>query len=256
MKQEYKYENGEITAYDDKEGFIDSIEYQDNIKDIFIKENIIEQIEEDIPLLKNEIANIKKHLKKLKKTVWVPVIGLFLTSLLAPSFTVYIISSAAKVSFATIDLVATVSLSKMLTLFFCPVFTVIGGLMSYENYHFYKNKKKELNGKTTEVELLEKDLKEEKESLEILKQDKRKDKEEKIKNNPKQKIDNKTYLNYLKDIRALYFDIGYNEQKYIKYYNKNKLNKKMKKYYSDESIEIIEKEIKEKVKSLNKEKKN
>lgn len=255
MKQDYKYENGEITAYDDKKGFIDSIEYQDNIKDIFIKENIIEQIEEDIPLLKNEIENIKKHLKQLKKTVWVPVIGAFLISLLAPVFTVYIISIAAKLSYTYVDMIGNVSLTKMLTLFFCPVFSFLGGLISYENYNFYKKKKKELNGKITEVNLLEKDLTEEKESLEILKQDKRKDKEEEIKNNPKQKIDNITYLNCLKDLRALYYDIGYNEQKYIKYYYKNILNKKMKKYYYDESIEIIEKEIQEKVKRLTKEKK-
>ena len=41
------------------------------------------------------------------------------------------------------------------------------------------------------------------------------------------------------------YDCGYNEEKYQRYYEKGKLYKKLRKYYSEYDIELIEEYLKE-----------
>jgi hypothetical protein len=51
---------------------------------------------------------------------------------------------------------------------------------------------------------------------------------------------------FLKDTLYLYFDLGYNGEKYYKYYLQGKLDRKLDKYYNDTGIEIAKEYLEEK----------
>lgn len=245
MKQEYIYDEGKITAYDDEIGLCKSIEYQDNIENIFLTENTIEITEDVLPKLKNKKSNYEQNLKEMSKNIYGLLIFLIIIALFAPTLTCHLISAVGKISFSSIT-VANIHLAPLLTIFFCPIFTLIGLTKVFATKSDIKTLKRKINGLNTEIGFLEKKLEKEKENLNNLKNDKTRELEEEMKIKPKRKINNERVINNLKELRDLYFNIGYYEKKYTKYYDNGKLNQKLRKDYSKEEINIIEEEIKQK----------
>lgn len=54
------------------------------------------------------------------------------------------------------------------------------------------------------------------------------------------KVDDKEEISQLLSYGSLYYDCGYNENKYIKYYQKGILNKKLLGRYTEYGVELIE----------------
>ena len=124
---------------------------------------------------------------------------------------------------------------------------IIAGLVSVneaEFYSRYKEAKGKENGINSELEYLKKQIVLEKQKLEELKKDKSRDKEDKRFRIVK--VDDKPRLDILQSRLKLYYDLGYNGKKYYKYLLKRKLDKKLKKYYNEEEIELAKEYLEEK----------
>ena len=102
--------------------------------------------------------------------------------------------------------------------------------------------------------ILQKQLVEEKQELKDLKQEKKRDEEDK--EFRVVQVDDKQQLKALKSYLGLYFDLGYNEEKYFRYYQQDKLDEKLGEQYTVAGIEIAKKYLKEKGPTLVKRKNN
>ena len=111
----------------------------------------------------------------------------------------------------------------------------------YSDYKDCKNTEKGIN---SELEYLKNQITIEKQKLEELQKDKKK--------NGKDKkfevvtVDDKAKLAELKSDSDFYYNLGYNENKYFKYYQQGKLDYKLKKDYTDAGIEAAKKYLEEK----------
>ena len=69
------------------------------------------------------------------------------------------------------------------------------------------------------------------------------------------KVDDKKQLQTLKQYLNFYYDLGYNEEKYFKYYQQGKLDDKLRKRYNDTGVEAAKEYLEEKGPTLVKRKK-
>ena len=122
--------------------------------------------------------------------------------------------------------------------------TLFGSLFATSTYSKYKTNKKRLLANESKKEAIEKSLVKEKEKLEEL---------NKIQK-PIESEDNITstkveYLNKLKVLRnilEIYYQCGYNKNKYERYLQNGILEKKLSRYYTLEEIKLIREYLEEK----------
>ena len=113
----------------------------------------------------------------------------------------------------------------------------------YGSYQRYKNNKKAINGEISKKLEIEKILREEKQTLEKLKQE-----EQKMKSDLffyKKECCNLEQLRKIRNYLMLYYDCGYNREKYQKYLEQGKLDKKLRRYYNEHGIELIKENLEE-----------
>lgn len=126
---------------------------------------------------------------------------------------------------------------------FNPIFLMGGiiipafSLLDVFKYFDYKQMKKEKQGDILEYNYLSKKLEQEKSKLEELK------KEQVIISDPQEfkveKVDDLERLKELRNKLSLYNRLGYNMNKYYRYYQAGKLEKKLSRQYDESSISEI-----------------
>lgn len=226
MIQDYKIKNGNILIYDDKKGFI-NCEYQDNIDEILIQENVIEKLIEDINKTKFDKIQDELHFNnnyskksKLITAIFNSSISLILSFLVFYSVPLFALILATLASIITNGVLFLADLEPKIEL---------------------KNK---INASTVEVEQLEKLLEKEQEKLNFLKNNKQKSK---LVNKPHTfKERNKERLEEIDNLKELYRMCGYYAKKLLRYQEKGILKDKVDKSYTDDDLIIIENIIKEK----------
>ena len=111
-------------------------------------------------------------------------------------------------------------------------------------YRDYKKSIKKEKGINNELEFLKKQLVIEKENLDELKKDKTRNKEnEEFR---VVKVDDLEVLKILESWLNLYYDLGYDGEKYYKYYLQGKLDDKLGEYYNKTGINAAKRYLEEK----------
>ena len=240
MNQGYTYKEGKAIVKTDK-GVKEPIEYYDNLNEALVQENLIETMENNILSLEKE----SEEYKKINKKPYIPIY--LLTELLmaivaAPAWAYLLGNSDVYVSFA-----------NSIFLIFPVVFLPLGSCIELGMYRNHKNLLKEEKGINSELEFLKKQVIVEKEKLNTLKKEKNIDK-----NNGKIRVVEVSDLELLKRLKKsldLYFDLGYNEDAYYKYYQNNTLDANLSQDYNGAEIEIAKKYLEEKGPKLTKKRK-
>lgn len=241
MNKEYTYVEGKIIVRSE-EGNHTITDYYDNIESALIYENVIEVIQNRI----NYLENISFNNRKFFPTV---LCGVTITSLLGSPLIIKFTNP--NMFYETINTIfGNINNALLSTISTCTLVIPIGGLYSFKDYYFYNEERKNSNGRKCELEYLKEELEKSIIHLAKLKKDKSREKED---NKFRQiKVNDVNELHKIKYYCDLYFDFGYNEDKYYKYYKKFKLNKKLKNRYDSIDIEFIEKKFMENIRGSKK----
>ena len=243
MNMEY-YHNYKIVKVRDENGNEREIEYTDNIKDILTCENVIEQAG-------IELSKIQKWLNnhEPEKT----------NSLLFKTMPIYMPIVVGGITYAASPLVVgdNNDLKSIFVISSVCGMTVFSGLASIINS--FGNKvgnivsTKEYSGKKAELYAIMEIFKYSIEQLEEL-NNKKTNVTDDYKSNDiiLEKLNPDFTQEWLEYYECLFNSIGYNERKYIKYYNKGILDSKLSKKYVEDDVELVKKYIEDRVKVLKK----
>ena len=250
MNKEYMYIDGKVVISDEN-GKQTLTEYSDNLDAILAQENVIETMENRILELEKDSQFYKKNSRKhyipteLPITVLMATVGINLFS--------YFLSDTNPFITSVDTVFGVVNEAVLYSSLFAIIFIPIGAIYEVRSYRQYKNEKRRKKGTNSELEFLQKQIIEEKQVLEDLKKKKKRDEENK--KFRVVKVDDKQQLQALKSNLSLYFDLGYNGEKYFRYFQQGKLDAKLRKHYNDTGIEIAKKYLEEKGPTLVKRKK-
>lgn len=235
MHKEFIYVGRNIIVEDEK-GNKTIRENSDNLEEILKQENVIELIENTINELKEEINYYEK--KSLKKFIPYMLISL-------PIFDIvlyFTIGNMYLSNFGTINSFIKCSLATTLAL--SPL--VCAEIISYVHY---KSAKKIIKGCKNQLDFLEKQLEKEKEILIELKNKEKRIKQEKEFKTPK--IEPSKKIEKLEDNYSMYYDLGFNEDRYLRYFQKGNIDRLLQeKEYNDEQIEVAHLYLESKAKTL------
>lgn len=237
MNKEYVYLNGKCVV-EDENGERRLEEYTDKTDEILVTENVIETLENDLRETRQEIKK-RKGLIKSDRNVTIfsaisfalipPVIQLFLIFLVGPG--------------ASAILAETSFLLPFLKGFILSVTAFFGGIFTFSSYRSYRRNKKRVNGLLSEKKAIEETLEHEKEHLLDLQIEKQKTlhTEEYF----EKEVPDLEELRDLRNYLNLYYDCGYHKEKYGRYLQNGKLEKKLGKYYNEKGLELIEEYLEE-----------
>lgn len=240
MNKDYIYMDGKVIISDEN-GHKEPIEYYDNLDKVLVQENLIESIQNEINTLKKKSIAYNKIGRHY---IPIALISLLIFSfIICPAFLNFV--SDGKAFNTLIDSIfGPINVGSFLDIVVSGIsapFFIFGELCEYKQYKDAKKAKKGIN---SELEFLEKQLEKEKEQLESLKQEKTKNNED---NNFRTvKVDDLQQLKMLRNYLELYFDLGYNGEKYYQYYEQGKLDKKLEKNYDSEAIQLAKEYLEEK----------
>ena len=247
MNMEY-YHNYKIVKVRDENGNEREIEYTDNIKDILTCENVIEQAGV-------ELSKIQKWLNNHEPEIT--------NNLFFKTMPIYMPIVVGGITYAVSPLVVGDNNDLKSIFVVSSVFgmTVISGMYSIINS--FGNKvgnivsTKEYSGKKAELYAMMEIFKDSIERLEKLCNNKKTSVGDSYKSNDivLEKLNPDFTQEWLEYYEYLFNSIGYNERKYIKYYNKGILDSKLSKKYVEDDVELAKKYIEDRVKVLKKEKK-
>ena len=242
MNKEYTYLNGKVIISDEN-GVHTEIDYCDNIDEILVKENLIEEIENKIKDLSNEC---KKYNIKKKFIPHATYVAFLASAIISPLL--FFILTGSNLFFAN---------SKIILFFYIKTlssFLPLGIIIDSEIYYNHKDNLNEFNGINSELNYLKSQLKKEKENL-IKLQNEKNTKRILDKQYCFKTVDDLKQLKRIKFYLNLYYNLGYNENKYYRYFQQGKLDKKLQKSYIKEEIDIAKEYFEEKEKVLVKKKK-
>ena len=250
MNKEYTYIDGKVIISDEN-GKQKPVEYYDNLDDVLVQENLIETIEDIIAELEKE----SKLYKKCNRKHYIPFIlpTFALMTIIGVPIIFYCFTGTNPFTISVDSIFGVVNQGVLLGSSFSTVLLPFGALVEFDMYRQHKDSLKEEKGVNSTLEFLQKQLIEEKQALEDLKKEKKRDEENK--EFRVVEVDDKQQLNTLKDYVELYFDLGYNAEKYLRYYQQGKLDKKLRKHYTDKGIEVAKEYLEEKRPTLVKKKK-
>ena len=236
MNEWYTYIDGKVIISDEKGNHTQS-EYYDNLDKVLVQQNIIEEMENKIKELTQEREKYKiKHFPYLSLTIGTVVVA---TPLLLWSLTG---TNPYLLDFETVY--GSFNLVSFLTAINGAWALPIGSSLSLYDYSNYKNKIKKVNGINSELEFLKLQVEREKETLISLQSNKTRN-NEKIECKSVQ-VDDLQQLKMLKKHLELYYDLGYNEDRYRRYYQHQNLDKKLERLYSESEIVLAKEYFKEK----------
>lgn len=212
--------NKEFIEVDDKiiitndEGMKRPVNYRDNMEDILISEDIIEEIENTIPTIKNKLENLEKN----KSFINIRPIGIMVCSILI-----------------TMIILPYIGLFSLILPCVCGIVSKIFHKWDKEDY---ENTKNALN---SQLELLEKTLEEENKKLTELINDRKIELQGKNNYKP-QKVDKKL-LEKLRVLLKFYYKCGYYKNEHKEYLDKGILEKRLSSSYSKEEIELVKEHL-------------
>lgn len=237
MNKNYVYKDGKVVIIDEN-GNQKEVDYYDNLNEVLVKENIIETIEQEIKQLEYEISS-SKDLSKFVK--WLNILFPFFATTIIATILIWLFS-------------ASMGPNSLFTVLSCYGYlSGSGAIFSLCEYIKEKKLVREQKGKETQLEYLEKDLEDLKEEIKQLKLDKTNSK--KLEEFSISKVDSKEELKGLREYLTFYYNLGYNEQKYFKYYQQGKVYDKLNRSITDLGIEFINNHFEEKGPTLVKKRK-
>ena len=218
-------------------------EYSSKIEDILVQENLIEIIENELMELKKQQERIVENKKNKKIIMLLP----FIVGIIGITFVSILISALSSGETISTTIFGIRSISEII-IFSCTVtYFPVAVCLSIGEYFDYKKTLKKEKGIENQLLKLSETLKEEKEYLERIK---RENLSSESQNNEKKLkigiIDDKEILVNLRQLINLFYDCGYNEDKYYRYYQNGALKEKLYSHYTDEGIEMIEEYLEEK----------
>jgi len=230
MNKEYNYVDDKVIVKN-QNGEVSIREYSDNINEILEQENLVEIIDERLSALSKESDKFKSKRKFVPLALYSTLFGLALIIPLMMG-----IYSGINPYLITVDTIYGPINGVLLMTAFCSIFAIpLSTFLTYIDYSNYKKRNNHKNAIDTEIEYLTLKLDKETNKLNELNNDK---------NVSNHSIN--TYINQINDLETLrklrsytemYYDLGYNEKKYLKYLNKGTLQKDLNIYYNDEQIE-------------------
>lgn len=243
MNKEYLYLDGKCIVYDengaikDQNGKIDLKEYSSNFDEILVQENIIESLENDLDETDKDIKKRKEAVKSNKSTTWFSAISFGTLPFIVQQLLKFLIGKEELLMLMSTNDAASIVI-KGVTIVLTAVF---GGVFTFSSYTSYKYNKKRLNGQLRKKEEIEKTIEKEKEKLEDLNKTREYAKLEE--NICSKKVSHLYRLTRLRDYLDIYYSCAFNREIFQKYLQANKLEKKLRKYYNDEEIELIRQEL-------------
>ena len=239
MNKECVYVDEKIVVSDES-GNNRIIENSDKINEILVQENVVEVIEKKTLELKEKLIKNKVSKHFIPEYFLATICGLIISYL---SF-----KYVFKVNILTDLIIGPFNPIFLMGGIIIPAFS----LFDVFRYFDYKQMKKEKQGDILEYNYLSKKLEQEKSKLEELK------KEQVIISDPQEfkveKIDDLERLKELRNKLSLYNRLGYNMNKYYRYYQAGKLEKKLSRQYDESSISEIKEYFETKDSSLVKKK--
>ena len=223
MNKGLTYIDGKVIVSDEN-GNHTQIDYYDNIGNVLVKENLIEDLENKIKKLKEE-----SKYYPIKKNIPLFTYIYLVAALLLPTLFVSLTSGTSPINFTP----EIIDLDLLLTGLLAPVFLITGIATDISRYKRSKKGK----GIKNEIDYLTKELERQKEKLVELQNNKTK--EFKSKESYSLKVDDLKKEKYADDFKRiseelnLYYNLGYKEKKYYRYYQKRLLDDKLKEKDSD-----------------------
>lgn len=247
MNKEYTYLDGKVIV-EDENGKKRVTEYSDKLDEILVQENLIEVMENMLSEVDKKIQDDDSRLKKDKKGIFSPLIQAIIMTVFIPLFLKLLIGDIASMPLglpgsAFEAIFGNVSISAFITVVSGVLSTLLCGMFTLSNYSNYKEPKRKLKGLGSEKKELEENLVIEIQKLNELQESK----QNKVETEQfiVKKVDDKAILEGLKSYLQLYYDCGYNEDTYARYYMNGTLHKKLRKYYTETGIEEIESYLEE-----------
>lgn len=247
MNKEYTYIDGKVIVSDEN-NVKTQREYCDNLDQILIQENVIETMEAQIEYLEKQKALLqKKDMKHVFPLLLILPIGVVLMITVGiPLLSVLLNTTWQSIQADTFFGVMSRGTVFQITLFVTTMPFAIG--VDSMIYRDYKDVKKTAKGIECQLEFLKVQIEKEREKLNRLKQDKSRSDDQK---------GFRTFevldLERLKQLRQwlnMYFDLGYNGEKYYKAYTKDKLEKTLQGSYDEAGVQFVKQYIEEKGPSL------
>lgn len=209
-----------------------TIKYYDNLDKVLVKENIVENMEERIDTLNSAINYFQQISKNTKKDS--------IYTLLAFMIGPFILCSIICCSDISVcgNLLKAILQGFGLGMIFLPGMTIFGALVSLLMMSGNITTKKEISAREAELRYLSKEIIKNKEDIEELKKDlTNTDTSTEIK---RVKVDDRELLKELKEKIKFYYNIGYKQKKYKRYYKNGELEKNVPKEELETVKEILE----------------
>ena len=227
MNQQY-IDNNDLTIIIDENGNRTIREHKENIEELLIQENLIEALDSKKDKIKNELNKMKV------KEHYLPI-----TPFLAETISIYLLYLAFLIISDNANIIETIItgfnqnniIANITLITFIPITLGIYIDSDYRSYKYKKNHKKGLEKK---LEKLEEKIKEEREYLNSLNNKNNSNKATITRVNDTNQI-----MLYLDELLDLYYQIGMNEEEYLKYYQTQTLPNKLKGSYTPEEIKEI-----------------
>ena len=237
MNKEYAYSNGKAIIVDE-EGNQTKSKYYDNLDDILVQENLIEDMENKIKQLEEKSDSYKGN----KNKRYIPL--MLLLSILGILISNIILMAIIPEGFVSEMAFGNVNLCLFFNSMLLAVLTPMTAISDLRDYKKFKDAQNTETGMNSELDYLKKQITIEKQKLEKLQKDKKKKKENK--KFGVVVVDDKAKLAESKSNSDFYYNVGYNENKYFKYYQQGRLNDKLQKDYNDAEIKKVEEYLEEK----------
>lgn len=244
MNKEYVYKDGKATIIDENNNQ-KTVDYYDNLDEVLVKENLIEKMEKDITVLEEKVSRYES--KPFNRLIcWAP----FLSMTLLPLILGPIISNFFGLNESVNTIIGMVSKGTLngvivSSLLFLPSLAYTSVLLIGE-----REKQKEQKGNEMQLKHLKKSLVLAKEHLEKLKLDKTNTNE--IEDSFVSKVGSNKELRKLNRESLFYYKLGYNEEKYFKYYQQGTLENHLSKFDNYREIPLANQYFQEKEKVLQK----
>ena len=235
MFKEYIYVDGKAVLIDEKNNRT-LTHYHDRLDDFLVEENLVETIEKRIKKLDKKKYDLIVFNKKRYFPYCIPL------TLAISSFFVW---SIGYIGFPT-------DFQSILTLLLYSFGIVAGIAMEFDSFKCRKMKQKEEVGVSSELEFLKGQLLLKREKLHQL------EIEKSLEHDNKEfrtvKVNDKIALQELNRQESVYYDLGYHWKLYYAYYQMGKLHQRLRKYYSDEEVQLVQQYLEENKSSLTRKK--
>lgn len=238
MNREYIYLNGKcVVENEDGERRVE--DYTDKTDEILVTENVIETLEEDLSETRREIKRRKGLIKSDRNCTIFSAICFSLIPVAIQFLMILLLGPDASELLFQENVIA----GQVIKYFTLGVTGIFGGLFTYSSFSSYRKNKKRVSGLISEKKALEETLDREREHLLDLQIEKNKTVAES--EFFEKEVDDLETLRGIRSYINLYYDCGYNKEKYGKYLQDGKLSKKLGKYYNEHGIELIEEYLEE-----------